>query len=102
MKWATQRADEFVCDEEGFALKCSGCSKTMQGAEVCYVAHSLTEEEADGLRVMFKIEPFGGSVAQGNAPIFCDECLIGLSDDAEAWFRERMRMHQAKTGESPS
>ena len=100
MKWATQRADEFVCDEEGLAIRCSGCSKTMQGDDVCYVAHSLTEEEADGLRKMFDVEPFGGSVAQGNAPIFCSDCLLGFSDDADAWFRERMRMHQAKTGGS--
>ena len=50
--------------------------------------------------MMFEVEPFGGSVAAGNAPIFCDDCLIGLSDDAEAWFREQMRMHAAKKGEA--
>lgn len=63
---------------------------------MCYVAHSLTDEEADGIREMFDVEPFGGSVAAGNAPIFCDDCLLGLSADPEAWFRERMRMHAAK------
>ena len=101
MKWATQRADEFVCDEEGFAIKCSGCSKAIKGADVCYVAHSLTDTEAEGLRAMFNVEPFGGSVAQGNAPLFCDDCLLGFSDDPDAWFRERMRMYDAKTGEVP-
>jgi len=100
MKWSTQHADEFVCDEEGFSIKCSGCNKTLQGTDVCYQPHSLTESEADGLRQMFQVEPFGGSVAAGNAPIFCDDCLIGLSDDAEAWLREQLRMHAAKKGDA--
>ena len=55
---------------------------------------------ADGLRQMFEVEPFGGSVAAGNAPIFCDDCLIGLSDDAEAWFREQVRLHATKKSEA--
>lgn len=96
MKWATQNADGFVCDEPGFAIKCSGCHKTLQGSDVCYVAHSLTEDEAQGIREMFNVEPFGGSVAAGDAPIFCDDCLLGLSEDPAAWFRDRMRMHAAK------
>ena len=100
MKWSTQHADEFVCDEVGFSIKCSGCSKILQGADLCYQPHSLTEHEADGLREMFGVEPFGGSVAQGNAPIFCDDCLIGLVDDAEAWFREQMRLHAARKDEA--
>gem|GEM_PF-4669161 len=98
MKWSAQHAHEFACDEEGFAIKCSGCNKTLQGADVSYQPHSLTKQEADGLCQMFKVETSGGSVAAGNAPIFCDDCLIGLSDDAEAWFREQMGMHAAKKG----
>ncbi|MGB2983694.1 MAG: hypothetical protein WBC63_07545 [Candidatus Bipolaricaulia bacterium] len=101
MKWSTQNADEFVCDEGGFSIKCAGCSKALQGSDVCYVAHSLTETEADGIREMFDVDPFGGSVAAGDAPLFCSDCLLGFSDDPEAWFRERMRIHEARKSVDP-
>ena len=50
---------------------------------------------------MLDVEPSGDSVAAGHAPVVCDDCLLGLSADPDAWFRERMRMHAAKKPAKP-
>jgi len=97
MKWQFREAPSEQETPEDYPITCAKCGKLLQPMDIYYYPIFLTDKEAKWLETIFAVDPFGGNYRDGNAAVFCEECVeghCGLADpklNAEAWLQKQIR-----------